>query len=1347
MKQRLLLSLLMLFVSVGLVKGQQASCKYPIGIVVPANEEVSITFTSSLKGFTTGDSKSYPYFEGEPLTVTGSKGSVTYKFKPESDKTFKLYTDAAEADWGNITMTVSGKITDLYIRKNQETILQETDAPLLKKIVGITVNNNASALEYLKLGSHQDVTDYFPNLTSLVIGENNLSVLPMKTDKMTPSIGKVNTTGISLKDDARSFLLDADQLFASVLIQLKDVDPQDIAIKTLYKDGKAVTDVKMDKVESVYHFLNSSGIFISGEYTADLEITGGDWKGIVIGGVTLNIDPAKFMLTIKGTDATKVGVEVSPNADNYDEYVWKEGDKITLKPTQEAGSSFGGFKIVQGLEEDPAYNEEGNSFVYIVKGDKDPVIEVKTNTAKAKISYSIADSNGSMNVWYNNAQLQNGMSVSCGDKISITADAKENFQIKDVTVNGESILDKDTKKDDPASFDATIEVPNVKEGEEIKIVVSFEEATHILAIDRPTNIWEYFTVKGNNVEYCKTAATSGQYKGLYVSRIPEGTPLTISMKLIATKKDQKVTVQINGEDPEHWEKVGEGAYVIKDFVMPKGNSKITVTVGVYEKITITLDKTELVYDGTKQQVPYSTDPKGITMEAVKYVEDVTDSYESEEGFSKVGNYMVRFYRDADDTYAALEGKTANYDLFAYKIVPADLVIMDLPTISVDSKTKKYTIIGGKAGYKRGEELIPVDGKFIALDNAGRETPTEPADANGKVTVRFVPVDAEKANFTERADAPVIYNKDAKDVSVSVYDAANSALVLMNDMATVGSSVKEGTMITFKIEDEDPHCIYYVYLVDENGNQITGTTNYKESGFKVGTTFTKVDKLIFKLVVDDSRSEVAFVGTKEQTYSYTGKVQAFKVATKDLKTKDGNKEVPKAFLESYFEITYYQNGVEVEPIDAGDYDVVLSRIATDSYKAFEVSGLKLHIDPIDVPASIKIPVPTSTRISKNSPLKEANLIGTPDIKGKYHWVEADKIVSESGSALVYFDPESDNYNNVMLETPVTYTVTDKAILKIFVPDGMGTVIVRDVSGAMYGDGDFVRDQTQLTVTATPNDPNKVELESLKIGNQTYTTSPQTFTFGTSTVEITATFKAKSTEVIDPNSQYKVTVTESVRGAIISHPGENVVKRGESFTFTVSTLAADASKVVVKVDGTTLKPTNGKYVIQDVKKNTTVTVSLPNPTPLKVEVQKDYLNANKYHIGQVEIIDGEATTYYYGDVITVMADPENGVKFVKWSDGSTDKIHEITLKADTKVVASFSGVPTGIEDIESAAITTGKGFIMVKNVANAKVTVVSISGRLQAQEEVSGDTRIDVPQGIYVVVLESGSDVKRTKVIVK
>ena len=117
--------------------------------------------------------------------------------------------------------------------------------------------------------------------------------------------------------------------------------------------------------------------------------------------------------------------------------------------------------------------------------------------------------------------------------------------------------------------------------------------------------------------------------------------------------------------------------------------------------------------------------------------------------------------------------------------------------------------------------------------------------------------------------------------------------------------------------------------------------------------------------------------------------------------------------------------------------------------------------------------------------------------------------------------------------------------------------------------------------------------------------------------------------------------------------------------------------------------------------------------------------------------------------MIAYPETGVEFSSWSDKNKDSVRDIVLdKAEVSLQAVFTGTPvTGIEDIESAAIYTGRGFIMMKNVANAKVTVVSISGRLQAQEEVNGDTRIDVPQGIYVVVLESGSDAKRMKVIVK
>ena len=156
-------------------------------------------------------------------------------------------------------------------------------------------------------------------------------------------------------------------------------------------------------------------------------------------------------------------------------------------------------------------------------------------------------------------------------------------------------------------------------------------------------------------------------------------------------------------------------------------------------------------------------------------------------------------------------------------------------------------------------------------------------------------------------------------------------------------------------------------------------------------------------------------------------------------------------------------------------------------------------------------------------------------------------------------------------------------------------------------------------------------------------------------------------------------------------------------------------------------------------------------MKVNIPLIYHEKGQPTSGRVQIINNTSSDgkYYYNDELTLIAYPETGVEFDSWSDKNKDSVRDIVLdKAEISLQAVFKGTPvTGIEDIESAAITTGKGFIKVKNVANAKVTVVSISGRLQAQEKVSGDTRIDVPQGIYVVVLESGSDVKRTKVIVK
>lgn len=253
-------------------------------------------------------------------------------------------------------------------------------------------------------------------------------------------------------------------------------------------------------------------------------------------------------------------------------------------------------------------------------------------------------------------------------------------------------------------------------------------------------------------------------------------------------------------------------------------------------------------------------------------------------------------------------------------------------------------------------------------------------------------------------------------------------------------------------------------------------------------------------------------------------------------------------------------------------------------------------------------------------------------------------------------------------------------------------------------------------------------------------------------VTAKFEAED-GTIDPNTEciVRTPYDEDVAGVHINKQGINVVKIGSDFEFTVDAYEDDLKNVKVTVDGAELKPTSeNKYVISKVKKNTEVKVTLANPTRIKVVVETETKNAKGYVMGHVDV-EGlfSDSTCYYNTTIRLAAYPESGVEFMNWSDvtSNTQLIRELTITKKLTIKPVFSGTPTGIEDIMAASITTGRGYVWVRGIANADVTIVSISGRVQARQRISGDTQINVPAGIYVVVLESGSDVKRAKVIVK
>ena len=1133
----------------------------------------------------------------------------------------------------------------------------------------------------------------------------------------------------------------------------------------------------------------SSNAYQSGTYQCQISPKSGVTGPTYI--VTVDVKPAIFNLKIaanpmEGAKSFKIANGSTVGSLTNNPLSVEKGKQLTFSAQAKDGYTFSDFEV-KGLN-------KVSTNVYEVVGLGFDVKELTATAVFKKNTYKItvdaSSEHGSYVITNNtdNSEVTNGKTVSYNDKLTIKATPEKGYTPR-VIVNGSEINDPNNSNPtfDQTTGTYTFTTGNIQKASTIQILFDKTE-TYKLKVQYVDG----FTLKVNGNSH--TQKGEGDYATYYKDDatllFPAGTLINLEMI-----PDNGVTTKIK-------KILLNGALVASaakgQFEMPTGSSSqedkksafVTFETSELATITITakdekeiLDQSskkyygqEYTYDGNAHAFQYNVTPTGLTGFTVKYSNANlgVNNYQTTQP-TTVGVYKVQITRAADANYAKYTSPEASDDLknikaFAIKITKATPTITTAPTVTVTTDGD-YSISGGVAQV--GGKTVA--GEWTVIDNTTYNAITKPATANADkshiATVAFIPSDQNNIFGTKNANKTV-ENAATVEVPVKVGDTALDtytvkATNIPSDMSLTfwngdlevasGTKVAKGTKLTIKLTYPAG---YTNVRIKENKetNRTSGDDEDKDGVIKWQYETTKgsgkgLEAALDVTVIYEGSASVYTPVIEIQNkvsdipYEYTGEVYTNKLYTATnfkFKTNSINSS-DESDLKKNMTITYKDASGKavVAPINAGEYTVVVSipalELANGTYKAVTQEFEALYvIEKAEVEVSAW---PSGAVVGIGKDAKTAQFIGgAANVEGTFHFIEEDKIgIPETGDEYeVKFVPkDSNNYKEKLSTTKVKIVVTDQRTL--FISDvANGSIKVTDQNGNELKDEQILDSKiTSIKVTATPN--SGYVLGTLTVNNSSLSNGGS-YTLGSDNVVVSATFV----------KQYTITLGSAPKGVkIATKPSSNVVVAGGSYTFTLNHVSGDkptvtgASNISVSTSGstTTVKVTN-------IQANATLAIALANPTAIKITTKPTLSKAGK-PMGTIRVTGvNSSNECYYGDKITVTATANPGVEFSGWEDmTSTENPYEFeATKATYTFQAKYHGTLTGIESVDELKYYGGDGYIFVNCPAQGTLTIISMNGRAQKMS-VSGQTRVTVPAGVYGIVLTSGSEVVRDKVVVR
>lgn len=950
-----------------------------------------------------------------------------------------------------------------------------------------------------------------------------------------------------------------------------------------------------------------------------------------------------------------------------------KGDKIVLTPAPEEGYEFDKFTSYKGVSEPTL---DGNAYTFIVLGDVDPVIEAAFKAKGATVTYNTPDAaQGTLRVTKaeNNELVASGNTVPVGTKLLITAKAKDGYNVGNVTFKKADKTTNITPAPGTNNTDTEKTWTYEVSIDGLDVQAAFTALTKALTTTTP-NI-KVTDTKGNEYNWSNDKFD-----------IPVGTELVFSLN--PSSPNVVSSVIINSESYEVTE-LQDGTFTWKGFVMPEQDSKMVVTISslfdLKSKNSVKLASTSLVYTGDPLAVDFTVN-KNVdkTSFKVEYkVSGAGDNTYTEKPFANCGTYIARITRPADGVYAAYEQG------FEYTITEAQLIV-EAPT--VEYKDGKFVFAGGAAYFMNGDKKVDVDGKFVALNDGGNPlSEDEMADYKDKTEVK-VKYSFDNANV-KGVDNFMLSYGDAVESATIKSVGTNALTFSLKSTATTSSSsalladgakVSVGSTIMFSWDEIEglPSENYAVYQADANGEKLNDTP-IKEY------TIQKGDKeLYFLLEVEDERGKLnlsaAAVSSIKKGFIY-GTPWNLKLSADSDKelyfVDEENNKVSEADAYENISITYYKNGVEIaEVIDAGEYQVEISRPACDKYTEFKSEKISFTVSPAEIQATT-VKVNSATAVGLGQPLSTSKITGVSDIAGEFVWNEDETVILiADGEHKVKFVPESSNYKAEELGV-LTVNVSTQPLLTVDCDSEQGRVEIKDTENNYYYDGDLiVTDESKpatkaikaktLTITAVPADGFVFESFTFIKGGvkSTVKTNPCTQSVSDASLDVKANFKEKSAETVYHTISFS---SLNVAGVVFNNVStSNKVKEGDSFNFSMSAHPSDCSRIVVKDNrGKSYSVTSlGACTVSNVQEDLQLTVSLSNPTKYTVTLPAEYKDSEGNLMGTANF----SGNTYYGGTITLTAVPKEGYKFVGWLNAGTTSTAEtvqVTVTSNMTISARF------------------------------------------------------------------------------